>query len=174
VEQRKRRRWSVRLLLILIPFLGVSLWYASFAVSYVANHRVFFVPSASMSPAIAPGDRITVDRGAGSPGRGEVWAFSMPDGTTLVKRIIGLPGETVEVSGGRVLIDGKPISEPYLTTPMNYAMPPVSLGPDEYFVLGDNRNASNDSHIWGPIGKSRFLGRAELRYRPGGGISGLK
>jgi signal peptidase I len=173
MEQRRRRRWSVRLLLILVPFLGLTLWYASFAVSYVANHRLYFVPAASMSPTIAPGDRIAIDRSASSPRRGEIWTFSVPNGTTLVKRVIGLPGETIEVSGGRVLIDGKPISEPYLTAPMTYAMPPLTLGPDEYFVLGDNRNASNDSHIWGPIGKSRLIGRAELRYRPGGGIAGL-
>jgi signal peptidase I len=174
MEQRRRRRWSVRLLLILVPFLGLTLWYGSFAVSYVANHRVFFIAGTSMSPTIALGDRITIDRSASSPRRGEIWTFSMPNGTALVKRVIGLPGEKVEVAGGRVLIDDKPISEPYLTASMTYAMPPLTLGPDEYFVLGDNRNASNDSHIWGPIGKSRFLGRAELRYRPGSGIAGLK
>jgi signal peptidase I len=157
-----------------IPFLGVTLWYASVAVSYVANLRVFYIPSASMAPTIAWGDRITIDRRAGLPARAEIWVMSMPNGGCLVKRVIGLPGETIEVSGGRVLIDGKPISEPYLAAPITYAMPPVKLGPDEYFVLGDNRNVSNDSHIWGPIGKSRFLGRAELRYRPGGGIAGLK
>jgi signal peptidase I len=174
MEQRRRRRWSVRLLLIPIPFLGLTLWYASFAVSYVANHRVFYIPSASMSPTIAPGDRITIDRSADTPRRGEIWVFSTPNGNNLVKRVIGLPGEKIEVSGGRVLIDDRPVSEPYLAAPMTYAMPPVSLGPDEYFMLGDNRNTSNDSHIWGPIGKTRFLGRAELRYRPGGGIAGLK
>ena len=117
MEPRRRRRWSIRLLLILVPFLGLTLWYASFAVAYVANLRVYFIPSGSMSPTIAPGDRITIDRGAGSPGRGEIWVFSMPDGATLVKRVIGLPGETIEVSGGRVLIDDRPIDEPYLDRP---------------------------------------------------------
>src|SRR3954451_3432959 len=120
--QRRRRRWTVRLLLVLVSFAGLTLWSGSLAVSYVANHRVFLIPSASMSPTIAWGDRISVDLGADSPRRGEVGTFSMPSGTTLVKRVIGLPGETIEVSGGRVLSDGRPISEPYSTAPMNYAM----------------------------------------------------
>lgn len=173
METGRKRRWSGRSLVLLIPFLGVSLWYGSRAVGYVANLRVFSIPSASMSPALAPGDRIAVDIRGGTPHRREIWVFSMPQGGTAVKRVIGLPGETVRVSGGRVLVDDRPLDEPYLAAPITYSMPPVRLGADEYFMMGDSRNASHDSHVWGPLAKGLLIGRAEHRYWPKGRIGGL-
>jgi signal peptidase I len=173
MESRRRRRWPWRLLPILMPILGMALWYASDTVAYAANLRLYFIPSGSMAPALAPGDRITVDRRGGDPRRGEIWVFRDPAGGAIVKRVIGLPGETVRVSAGRVQIDGRPLDEPYLASPMTYEMPPVRLGPDQYLVLGDRRDASQDSHVWGPLPKNQFIGRAEHRYRPGVGIGGL-
>ena len=161
-----QRRRSRRLLLLLIPAVAAVLWYGSHAVGYVASHRAFVIPSRSMAPTILPGDRITVDIRGGTPERGEIWAFHGPNSTNLIKRVVGLPGETIEVAGGRVLIDGKPLDEPYLAAPMTYTMPPTRLGPDQYFMLGDSRNASADSHIWGPLRKGKFIGRAEHRFWP--------
>jgi signal peptidase I len=160
------RRPKKRLLLLLIPTLAAGLWYGSHAVGYVANLRAFMVPSGSMAPAIQWGDRITVDTRGGTPNRGEIWAFHGPNSSTLIKRVIGLPGETIEVADGRVLIDGKALDEPYLASPMTYTMPPISLGPEQYFMLGDSRNTSADSHVWGPLHKSKFIGRAETRFWP--------
>jgi signal peptidase I len=172
MESTLRKRLSRRSWPVLILALAALLWYGSHAVGYVANLRAFVIPpgARSMAPAILPGDRISVDIRGGTPKRGEIWTFSAPNGTTLVKRAIGLPGETVEVLGGRVLIDGRPLAEPYLAAPIAYTLPPVRLGPDEYFLLGDGRNTSFDSHIWGPLPRSRLIGRVEHRFWPRGRI----
>jgi signal peptidase I len=141
--------------------------------------RAYLVPTASMAPTLRPGDRLEADDAGGAdPKRGQVWVLQgpakvFPGGGTLVKRVVGLPGETVEVASGRVLIDGRPLAEPYLAAPPSYTMPPRTLGLDEYFVLGDNRNASNDSHLWGPAPRSSFLGRARLRFWPPSRFGGL-
>ena len=123
--RRARRLW-----LLLIPCLmaGAGLWYASDALAYATSLRTFSVPTGSMSPTIVPGDRIAVETRVGTtPSRGEIWVMTIPSGATAVKRVIGLPGERVEVSGGRVLIDGKVLTEPYLSAPISYEMSPVGL-----------------------------------------------
>jgi signal peptidase I len=159
---------SRRALLILAPFLLVGLWYSSKAVGYVANLRAFTIPagSNSMTPALLPGDRFTVDVRGGDPRRGEIWIYNDQAGMTIVKRVIGLPGETVEVKNGRILIDGELLAEPYLTTPPTYSLAPTNLKPGQYFVLGDNRDVSLDSHLSGPVPVDKFLGRAEHRFWP--------
>jgi signal peptidase I len=161
-NRRKRRAW-----LALIPVLAALLWYGSRAVVYAANLRAFEIPpgAKSMAPTLLPGDRIVVERG-GTPKRGEIWVFTSSNTITMVKRVIGLPGESVEVAGGKILIDGDPLPEPYPTTSIGYTMPPLRLGPDEYFVLGDSRNGSLDSHTLGPLPRSRLIGRAEHRIWP--------
>lgn len=136
-----------------------------------ATLRAYSVPSSSMAPAIKPGDQVCVEVGPGKgPLRGEIWALHLPNspppGHTAVKRIIGLAGETVQVAGGKVLIDGTPLNEPYLSVVPTYTTTPITLGPNEFFVLGDNRNASNDSHIWGPASRDELVGRVTLRYWP--------
>jgi signal peptidase I len=160
---RKRRRR--RVLLLLLPIAAGMLWYGSRAVGYVANHRAFQIPSASMAPAIVPGDRIVVDTRGDKPKRGEIWAFAGPN-STMIKRVIGLPGETIEIVGGQVLIDGRPLPEPYLTAPTATPMAPIRLGPEHYFMMGDSRKTSLDSRAWGPLHEKRFIGRAEQRYWP--------
>jgi signal peptidase I len=107
-----------------------------------------------------------------------VWTFKAPkkassDERIVVKRVVGMPGETVAVSGGKVWINGAALAEPYLTSGANYSMPPVKLGTDEYFVLGDNRGNSNDSHAWGPLKRNRFRGLVEYRYWPAGRIGAV-
>ncbi len=134
-------RKTRRALLWASPILLALLWYGPGAVGYVASLRAFMVPGGSMAPTLLPGDRIAVEMGQGAPKRGEVWLFTTPNGQTLVKRVVGLPGETIEVVGGRLLIDGEPIPEPYLT-------------------------ARADSHVWGPLPGDRFIGRAQHRIWP--------
>lgn len=170
----KRRIWVLGGLALLL-----ALGWSVRALSYqVTNYRYYSVPTGSMVPAISPGDSVRVELGSQDtkPRRHEVWAFAMPaaaSGTVAVKRVIGLPGETVAVANGQVLVDGKPLAEPYLKTPPTYTMAPRTLGPDEFFLLGDNRNISNDSHLWGPLKQARFIGRVRLRYWPPSRFGGL-
>jgi signal peptidase I len=171
VDPRRRRK---RLWLLLIPCLAAGLWSSWDAVSFATSLRVFVIPSASMSPTLVPGDRICVEsRRSSPPKRGELWVFTMSNGSTAIKRVIGLPGETVQVADGRVSIDGTPLEEPYLATPMSYTMPPVHLGAGEYFMMGDSRNTSNDSHVWGPLPEERLIGRALYRCWPAGRLGEL-
>jgi len=100
------------------------------------------------------------------PQRGDVIVFRREGTREFIKRIIGVPGDTVEVRGGRVLINGTPLEEPYIAQPSAYSMGPRQIGPNEYFVLGDNRNNSSDSHNWGVITYSAIDGKAWLTYWP--------
>jgi signal peptidase I len=160
---------------ILIPFAAAAFWLAVSTIAYATSVRIFKIPTASMSPTLAPGDRICVDtRRLHRPERGELWAFTMPGGVTIVKRAVGLPGETIEVAGGRLLINGRPLPEPYIAAPMAYTLSPITLEADQYFMLGDNRNASNDSHLWGPLNGRSLLGRVDYRCWPAGRIAGLR
>jgi signal peptidase I len=175
VQPVRKRRWR-RLLLLLIPAVAGVLWYGTRAVGYVVNLRAYVVPGGSMAPTILFGDRVVVDLQAGSPKRGEIWAVSGPNNTTMIKRVIGLPGETIEIEGGQVLINGEPLSEPYLagTAPMTGAMPTLQLEADQYFLMGDARNFSADSRVWGPVHRSKFVGRAEHRYWPSNRIGPVR
>lgn len=89
----------------------------------------------------------------------------------FIKRIIGLPGETVEIKNGQVFIDNTPINEPYVFPEpprANTEFGPQTMGDDQYSVLGDNRNNSNDSRAWGPISRSDIIGKARFVYWPPG------
>jgi signal peptidase I len=157
----------------------LAAWVAWSVVSFATSLRAYSIPTGSMAPTLKPGDRVgVVTQPRNGPGRGEIWIFRMPPASKLTgsqgaKRVIGLPGETIEVAGGRVLINGVPLDEPYLTQPMTYSMPPVTLGPCEYFVLGDSRDKSHDSHIWGPVPADHLVGPVKVRYWPIGRAGGL-
>lgn len=79
-----------------------------------------------------------------------------------MKRIVGLPGETVAFSGGELLVDGKPVDEPYRRYPSDWERPPRKLGPAEYFVVGDNRAMRMEDHEFGAVGRARIVGKAML------------
>jgi signal peptidase I len=81
-------------------------------------------------------------------------------------RLAVVPGQDLSYETARVLIDGRPLREPYLKEAPRYVMLPRKLGPAEYFMLGDNRNNSNDSHSWGPLERDRIIGRAEILFWP--------
>lgn len=133
------------------------------------------VAGESMIPTLVPGDRLLVNRrlaGLWQPRRGDIvlvhWPISGKNGPAMVKRIIGLPGEEVTIREGQVFINGHPLDEPYLpqpTTPYPLSAMWV-LGPDEYFVMGDNRARSEDSRRYGPVRQSWIWGHAWYRYAP--------
>lgn len=104
------------------------------------------------------------------PQRGDIVVLDNPNGgINLLKRIIGLPGETLHLKEGQVYIDGRPIEEPYILEQCNRQRCEDAewvLGKDEYFVLGDNRNNSLDSSNFGPVDRSLIIGRAWIRYWP--------
>lgn len=103
-----------------------------------------------------------------SPRRGEVIVFRFPKDPSkdFVKRVIGLPGEEVEIVSGTPHIDGVPLEEPYLAAHDRSSMAPLLLGEGEYFVLGDNRRSSNDSRNWGALPEANILGKVWVVYWP--------
>src|SRR5262245_41033520 len=115
--RRSRRRRVLIAVLGLAVVVGAGL---TGPLAQLASARAYLIPTNSMMPTLRPGDRVQADDAGGAdPTRGEVWVLRgpaklFPGGGTLVKRVIGLPGETVEVRSGRVLIDGRLIAEPYL------------------------------------------------------------
>ncbi|MBR5430731.1 MAG: signal peptidase I [Firmicutes bacterium] len=134
------------------------------------------IPSSSMVPTIEPGDRVIMSRlayvGDNDPERGDIVVFKAPpdleENDDLIKRVIGLPGEEVTVSGGQVYIDGEAIDETYLAEPPAYEFGPYTVPENCYFVLGDNRNWSNDAHLWAEhcISGDLIKGKAIWRYWP--------
>lgn len=141
--------------------------------------QAFYIPSQSMIPTLRENDRILVNKMSyrlRSPGRHEVVVFRAPpeacegepDGEEkdFVKRVIGLPGDTVEIHRGTIYVNGKPEQEPYVLEPPYYDMPPRIIPEGKLFVLGDNRNHSNDSHRWGELDRDRVIGQAVYIFWP--------
>ncbi len=129
----------------------------------------FRIESVSMQPNLWEGEYVIVDKvsySLTSPQRGDIIVFEKVGQADLIKRVIGLPGDTVEVRPGQVLVNGTPLAEPYIANPPNYTFGPVQVEPGRYFVLGDNRINSSDSHVWGTIPRETIVGRAWIIYWP--------
>lgn len=139
----------------------------------------FFVRGASMEPNFLDGEYLVVDELSyqfREPERGEVIVFRFPGDTSqfFIKRIIGLPRETARIEDGQVIISNKEHPEGVLLNEAEYlpedlrtgGQVTITLGDNEYFVLGDNRSASSDSRSWGPLTEEAIVGRAWLRAFP--------
>lgn len=138
----------------------------------------FIVSGASMQPTFDSGQYLIVDQLTyhfETPKRGEVIVFKYPKDPSkyFIKRVIGLPGETVRIEGENIYIENEEhpsgflLDEPYLDdSNVRPSTLTVSLGSDQYFVLGDNRKASSDSRVWGPLSGDSIVGRAFLRLLP--------
>ena len=129
------------------------------------------VLGSSMAPNFETGQRLTVNEVIyifDEIKRGDVVVLHPPANTDIdyIKRIIGLPGETVEIKNGLVYINGEPLSEPYILNPPRYTLRKLEVPQGYCFVLGDNRNNSNDSHIWGPLPQDNIIGEVWLSIWP--------
>ncbi|MGH9755903.1 MAG: signal peptidase I [Blastocatellia bacterium] len=126
----------------------------------------------AMQPSLNHGDKVFMLKQVGELHRGDIVVLLYPHDQTksYIKRIIGLPGETIEIKDGKIYINGNQIEEPYLAP--EYAsqdtMPgPVAIPPDNYFVMGDNRKNSSDSRYWGPVPRKLIYGKFWYRYAEG-------
>lgn len=125
----------------------------------------------SMDPDFHNGEYVLVNKAAflfGPPQRGDVIVFHYPldPHEVFIKRVIGVPGDIIHTTSTTVTVDGDLLSEPYISVPFNYDNQTWKLGPNQYFVMGDNRENSLDSRIWGPLDKSYIIGRVIAAYWP--------
>lgn len=145
---------------------------------------MYYVPSGSMIPTLELKDHVVVTKFTyqmHKPERGDIIVFKYPpneelgkDEVDYVKRLIGLPGETLEIRNNTVYIDGAPLTENYLNA--DTAMPdfgPVQIPEGNYFAMGDNRNNSSDSRTWGCVPQEDLIGKAQVIYWPLGRAGGL-
>ena len=192
MEQQKRRLPA----LVELPLLLGAAIIVTLVVKALFA-QAFYIPSESMEPQLDIGDRVVVSRLAyrvHDPRRGDIVVFDSPEPappdtrgtprrivdevletmalkrppeTELIKRVMGLPGETIEARGGRVYVDGYPVHEPYLpagTVTSDFG--PLEVPADHVFVLGDNRSNSADSRKIGPVPIDSIVGRAIARVWP--------
>lgn len=135
---------------------------------FLAQATVVF--GQSMEPNLHPHQRLIVDKISyrlHAPQRNDIVVIDLPSTEELlVKRIVAMPGEVVEIRSGVVYVNGQPIAEPFPHDTSPIDMTPTTLGPLSYFVLGDNRSNSNDSRAFGPVTLNQILGRVWLRYWP--------
>ncbi|HZY41097.1 MAG TPA: signal peptidase I [Anaerolineae bacterium] len=129
----------------------------------------FRIESVSMQPNLWEGEYVIVDKvsySLGGPQRGDIIVIKRTNQSDLIKRVIGLPGDTVEVRNATVFVNGTPLTEPYIANPPNYAFGPAQVEANRFFVLGDNRSNSSDSHAWGTVPREDIVGRALIIYWP--------
>ena len=131
----------------------------------------FIVDGPSMQSTLVTGERVLVDKllyDIASPKRGDVIVFHATPTEDYIKRIIGLPGDTIEVRNGQLYRNGVAVHEPYIQEPMrkDEPFPKLTVPPNTLFVMGDNRNVSRDSRIIGPVPFDKVIGRADLVVFP--------
>jgi len=166
--------------------------------------QAFKIPSGSMLETLQIGDHLLVTKFAydvrlpsniwldttdgkvlaktGDPERGDIVVFKFPEDETkdFIKRVIGLPGETIEIRNKVVYVDGQPIDEPYAQhtkftrNPIRDDFGPFTVPQDEFFVMGDNREGSYDSRWWGPVKRQKIVGKALVIYWSWGSLTDIR
>nr|WP_250566086.1 signal peptidase I [Adonisia turfae] len=165
--------------------IGLSVVLALGIRQFVAEAR--YIPTGSMEPTLQVNDRLVVEKLSyhlSSPERGDIIVFWPPAELTpegqprnaFIKRVVGLPGDIVEVTDGKVLINDEPIDERYIKAPPTYQWGPETVPTESYIVFGDNRNNSVDSHAWSRpfLPEDQIIGKAVVRFWPPGRVGLLK
>ena len=157
-------------------FSYAKIIFTAFVISFAVNHYVIanaVVPTGSMESTIEPNDRIFINRlayAAQEPERGDIISFWYPDNEkeNYLKRIIGLPGETIEGKDGEIYINGELLDESYIKEKSYDNFGPYEVPEGCYFVMGDNRNNSHDSRYWTHkfVSKDKIVGKAVIKYYP--------
>jgi signal peptidase I len=150
------REVLITVLLALIIFFGAR-----------ATIQTYIVVMTSMEPNFHDGERVVVNKAIywfGEPERGDVIIFEEPNGSRedFIKRVIAIPGDTVEVKDSAVYVNGIKLDEPYIMSPPTYKLDKLEVPQNNYFVLGDNRNHSNDSHRGWFVKSEKIHGKAWL------------
>lgn len=185
-----------------IKTVGLSVVLAIGIRQFVAEAR--YIPSGSMLPTLQINDRLIIDKlgyKLTDPKRGDIVVFNPPEALSdykdaFIKRIVGLPGEKLEVKNGRVYVNGRPLKEKYVASELDPAAPlngnsqhqqteincppkmrfleqPQTVPSDSYLVMGDNRQQSYDSRCWGFVPRENIIGRAIFRFWPMNHLGGL-
>jgi len=151
--------------------LSVAVLFCFFLISFVA--QAFRVQGTSMEPLLLDGERIVVNKFIyrfQPIERGDVVVFWYPrdPSVSFIKRVVGLPGDMVEIRAGRLVVNGMPAREEYLPASFRDVdnLPPTEVRKGYYFVLGDHRRSSNDSRSWGEVPEKYIYGRAVYRFWP--------
>ncbi len=177
-HRQPKRRIPQRSLIALMVCVIFTWGIISTQIPKLISARIehFNIPSESMEPTLQVGDLILVRKSPTYiPKTGEIIVFRAPailsSGDSggvqfYIKRVIGKPHQLVHITGGQVYVNGQPLSEPYLRESPNYEWGPQTVPENQYFVLGDNRNNSFDSHVWGFLSESYIYGQAYKIYWP--------
>jgi signal peptidase I len=164
--------------------LGLNTLLSVSVRAYIAEAR--YIPSQSMSPTLEVNDRLIIEKLSyffHVPERGDIVVFWPNDRLkqqqphlkdAFINRIIGLPGDEIKVKGGQVYVNDQPLQENYIAAEPDYEWGLEIVPSNSYFVLGDNRNNSYDSHFWGFVPRENIIGRATFRFWPPDRISKLR
>jgi signal peptidase I len=169
-KKSSRKKQGYEWLVLVAASLAVALFVRGFLI------QAFYIPSESMVPTLVKNDRVLVNKLSyklHDVHRGDVVVFTAPPGAAtaqvkdLIKRVVGLPGETIEGRNGSIFINSKPLDEPYLPPDVRSRdFPPEKVPPDRVWVLGDNRQDSRDSTFFKSIPEHSIVGRAFVKIWP--------
>jgi signal peptidase I len=170
-RRKPRRRALIEWSSIIVIAVLVSFLMRTYA------FQTFYIPSGSMEPTLQVGDRIIVNKLAVSWGTiniGDIVVFKAPPAencgepvTDLVKRVIGIPGDTLTSKGNTIYVNGEVLDETWThTEPLGQPIGHVHLAANQYFMMGDNHSDSCDSRMWGPVPRSDIIGKAFVRIWP--------
>lgn len=189
LSEKRQQKYNTKFLLkTLTALILISGIFNSYLPNLIETKiEPFIIPSTSMTPTLQVKDRVLVYKQKNyQPQLGDVIVFQGTESARqleiaanntpaefYIKRVIAIPQQTISVDSGIVYLNGQPITENYISEPTNYYFPTTTVPANSYFVLGDNRNNSFDSHIWGFLPQDKIVGKAYKIYWPGNRIGQL-